>query len=603
MAHLVGAEKISLAYPTRTLLTDVTIGIGDGDAIGVVGRNGHGKSSLMRILARELEPDSGKVTYRNGLRVGYISQSDVPTIVSSKQDVSVRSWLFGDRSEYDYASDPLVREIIGGLVEPIALDASVADLSGGESRRVALAAVLIQDFDLLLLDEPTNHLDIGAIVFLARHLKARLGSGSGALMVITHDRWFLDEVCTNTWEVHDGIVEPFEGGYAAYVLAKYERDRIASVLETKRMNLARKELAWLRRGAPARTSKPKFRIEAANEIISKEPPIRDSVELKALANRRLGRDVIELHDVSYSYDGQEVIRGESIAIGPGDRVGILGVNGAGKSTLLALMTGALAPDSGSVKIGQTVKFGSLTQTFEFEESLKSKRIFEVVEKYRRSFSIGKEDVSVANLLERLGFSSDELATHLVDLSGGQLRRLQILMTLMEEPNVLILDEPTNDMDVDMLTAIEDLLDSWAGTLIMVSHDRYMIERVTDNQYLLIGGKLHHLPRGVDSYFEALSVAAEAKLGGRSKLAPLQSNSSKDSKETSQGPKKSRSKELNNIERKLSRIDEKISRLSDELAGLAYEEYQKAMDLDQQVKALVAEKASLEDEWLELSLED
>ncbi len=485
----------------------MTVGINEGDRIGIVGRNGDGKSTLMKILAGRLEPDSGRVTARGGTRVGYLDQSDV-----LNDSHTVGYALVGDTPEYEWASQPRIRDVIAGLVSDLPWDAPVSSLSGGQRRRVALAALLIQEWDVLMLDEPTNHLDVQAITWLAHHLKSRWSKNAGGLLVVTHDRWFLDEVSTDTWEVHDNIVEPFEGGYAAYVLQRVERDRQAAAAEAKRQNLMRKELAWLRRGAPARTSKPKFRIDAANALIADVPPVRNTVELKQMAVSRLGKDVVDLENVSVTFEDsslpsgkREVLRRVTWRIAPGERTGILGVNGAGKSTLLALVTGSLEPTEGRVKRGKTVKVATLTQQLDELKEVENDRVSDVIGRKKRSYIADGKEMSPSQMLERLGFTSAQLSTPVKDLSGGQKRRLQLMLILLDEPNVLILDEPSNDLDTDMLAAMEDLLDTWPGTLLVVSHDRYLMERVTDQQYAVIDGAFRHLPGGVDEYL-ALSAA-------------------------------------------------------------------------------------------------
>ncbi|MGH9295654.1 MAG: ABC-F family ATP-binding cassette domain-containing protein, partial [Acidimicrobiales bacterium] len=423
--------------------------------------------------------------------------------------------VVGETPEHVWAGDAKVRDVIRGLLGDIPWDAPVTVLSGGQRRRVALAALLASEWEVLLLDEPTNHLDVEAITWLAEHLKRRWPANAGGLLVITHDRWFLDEVCTSTWEVHDRIVEPFEGGYAAYILQRVERDRMDASAETKRRNLARKELAWLRRGAPARTSKPKFRIDAANALIADVPEIRDKASLQSLAVARLGKDVVDLLDVSAGYGGPDhentvVLHDIEWRIAPGERTGILGVNGAGKSTLLGLITGAVEPTAGRVRRGKTVKIAALTQRLGDLEEHMSEPVRLIVDRLRTTYTVGTgakaQELTPSALLERLGFSAAQLSTPVRDLSGGQQRRLQLLLILLEQPNVLILDEPTNDMDTDMLAVIEDLLDSWPGTLIAVSHDRYFLERVTDEQYAILGGRLRHLPGGIDEYLRLRSLA-------------------------------------------------------------------------------------------------
>ncbi|MGZ5370108.1 MAG: ABC-F family ATP-binding cassette domain-containing protein, partial [Aeromicrobium sp.] len=494
MAHLLGAESIGLDFPTKNVFDSVTIGINEGDRIGIVGRNGDGKSSLLSILAGRMQPDSGRVTTRGGVTIGMLDQTD-----TLDQAQTVSHAIVGDAADYEWAGDARIRDVIAGLVSDIGWDDTVGRLSGGQRRRVALARLLVGDDDILFLDEPTNHLDVEGITWLAQHLQNRWAPSSGGLLVVTHDRWFLDEVCNATWEVHDGIVEPFEGGYAAYILQRVERDRMSAATESKRKNLMRKELAWLRRGAPARTAKPKFRIDAANQLIENEPPPRDPIELKQMATARLGKDVVDILDVGVSYGDNEVLRHIEWRIGPGERTGVLGANGVGKSTLLGLVTGAVTPTTGRVKRGKTVKVVTLTQELDELKDVGSDRVSDVVGRQRTSYVSGGKEMTPSQLLERLGFSNAQMSTPVRDLSGGQKRRLQLLLILLDEPNVLVLDEPTNDLDTDMLAAMEDLLDSWPGTLLVVSHDRYLLERITDQQYAIIDGHLRHLPGGVDQY--------------------------------------------------------------------------------------------------------
>ncbi|HHW82738.1 MAG TPA: ABC-F family ATP-binding cassette domain-containing protein, partial [Actinomycetales bacterium] len=499
MAHLLGAEALHLEFPTRTVFDSVSLGVNEGDRIGIVGRNGDGKSSLIRMLAGTLEPTSGRVTHRGGIRVGVLDQSD-----TFAPGTTVGSAVVGERAEHEWAGDARVRDVISGLLTGLPWEAPLDELSGGQRRRVALARLLAgPEWDVLALDEPTNHLDVEAITWLAAHLKQRWPRTAGGLLLVTHDRWLLDEVATTTWEVHSRRVEPFEGGYAAYVLQRVERDRQAAVVEQRRQNLARKELAWLRRGAPARTSKPKFRIDAANALIADVPPLRDDIALRSLAVARLGKRVVELHEAGVSYGNNEVLRGIDWKLAPGERTGVLGVNGAGKSTLLHLIDGSLAPTSGRVVHGKTVRVATLSQRVDDLQPHLDEPVRVVVGRLKQTYTFGSgsraQELTPAQLLERLGFAREQLSTPVRDLSGGQQRRLQLLLILLSQPNVLILDEPTNDLDTDMLAAMEDLLDSWPGTLLVVSHDRYFLERVTDQQYAILGRGLRHLPGGVDEY--------------------------------------------------------------------------------------------------------
>ncbi|GAA4352343.1 ABC-F family ATP-binding cassette domain-containing protein [Microbacterium rhizosphaerae] len=592
MAHLLGAEALHLEYPTRVVFDSVTLGVEEGDRIGIVGRNGDGKSSLLGMLAGLRSPDTGRVTMRGGVHIGVLDQAD-----TLDDDATVGATIVGDLAEHEWAGDARVRDVIAGLVADLDWDARLAALSGGQRRRVALAALLAGDWDILFLDEPTNHLDVEAIAWLAEHLKRRWAPNAGALLVVTHDRWFLDEVCNATWEVHDRIVEPFEGGYAAYILQRVERDRMAAASEARRQNLARKELAWLRRGAPARTSKPKFRIDAANALIEDVPEIRNKVALQSLAVTRLGKDVVDLLDASVAYDGREVLHRIEWRIAPGERTGILGVNGAGKSTLLGLVDGSVEPTEGRVKRGKTVHVATLTQRLsELDEHLDDP-VRVVIERLRTSYTIGTgskaQELTPGQLLERLGFSSTQLSTPVKDLSGGQRRRLQLLLILLDQPNVLILDEPTNDLDTDMLAALEDLLDSWSGTLLVVSHDRYFIERVTDQQYAILDGRLRHLPGGIDEYLRLRSRAlnqppAAAPAAAAPASAGLQG-----------AERRAADKELAAIERRMARVQQQIDADRTALAEHDQSDYVGLGEKMAGIGALETELLELEDRWLEL----
>ena len=492
--NLVGLESVSHEYPNRVVLDNLTIGLHAGDRIGVVGRNGDGKSTLMSIVAGTLTPDSGRVTRRGNTQVGTLTQDD-----SFDDGDTVARVVVGEGPEHEWASSPAIRDVLSGLLGDVDVTASIGDLSGGQRRRVALARLLVGEWDVLLLDEPTNHLDVSGVNWLAEHLIRRWPAGSGALAVVTHDRWFLDAISLDTWEVHDGVVDKFEGGYAAYILQRVERQRQSASSEERRQNLLRKELAWLRRGAPARTTKPKFRIDAATALIADIPPPRDRIELSKLATQRLGKDVVDLLDAGFAFGDNVILEDVEWRIAPGERTGILGRNGAGKSTLLGLIDGSLQPTSGRVKQGKTVKLRRLDQRLEGLEKYMNDRVSAVIAQFKTTYNAGGIELTPGQLLERLGFSSAHIQTPVKDLSGGQKRRLQILLILLDEPNVLLLDEPTNDLDTDMLAALEDVLDSWPGTLIVVSHDRYLLERVTDQQYAVIGKHLRHLPGGVDEY--------------------------------------------------------------------------------------------------------
>ena len=610
MAHLLGGESLHLEFPTRTIFEGITVGLNEGDRIGIVGRNGDGKSTLMKILAGRLEPDSGRVTVRGGTRIGYLDQSDV-----LDDDHTVGYAIVGDTPEYEWASQSRIRDVISGLVSDLPWDAPVSSLSGGQRRRVALASLLAQEWDVLMLDEPTNHLDVEAITWLAGHLKSRWSKNAGGLMVVTHDRWFLDEICTDTWEVHDRIVEPFEGGYAAYILQRVERDRQAAAAEAKRQNLMRKELAWLRRGAPARTSKPKFRIDAANALIADVPPVRDTVELKKMAVSRLGKDVVDLENVSVVYDDpsmpggkRPVLKKVTWRIAPGERTGILGVNGAGKSTLLSLVTGDLKPTEGRVKHGKTVKIATLTQQLDELNEVANDRVSDVIGRKKRSYIADGKELSPSQMLERLGFTSAQLSTPVKDLSGGQKRRLQLMLILLDEPNVLILDEPSNDLDTDMLAAMEDLLDTWPGTLLVVSHDRYLMERVTDQQYAVIDGSFRHLPGGVDEYLALSAAGAGGSAAGsaQARSTALAQKASAQEAEAPARPKvsgaeqRAAQKESGAIERRLAKLATEQEKLSEQMSTHDPSDYAGLAALGEQQQALQDEIDELEMRWLELS---
>ena len=610
MAHLLGGENLHLEFPTRVVFDSVSLGVDEGDRIGIVGRNGDGKSSLLAMLSGRLEPDGGRVTVRGGVRVGVLDQGD-----TLDDALTVAQTVVGDRPEHEWAGDATVRSVIAGLVGDLDWDGPVAGLSGGQRRRVALARLLAGDWDVLALDEPTNHLDVEGIAWLAEHLKTRWSRNAGALLVVTHDRWFLDEVCTTTWEVHDRIVEPFEGGYAAYILQRVERDRQAAVIEQRRQNLARKELAWLRRGAPARTAKPKFRIDAANVLIEDVPEIRDKVSLQSLAVSRLGKDVVDLLDAGVSYGGRDVLKDIEWRIAPGERTGILGVNGAGKSTLLGLVAGTVAPTSGRVKRGSTVKVATLTQRMDELDQHLNDPVRVVISGLRTSYTIGAgskaTELTPGQLLERMGFSSAQLSTPVKDLSGGQQRRLQLLLILLDQPNVLILDEPTNDLDTDMLAAIEDLLDSWAGTLLVVSHDRYFLERVTDQQYAVLpgqdgGGRLRHLPGGIDEYLRLRERERATAGAGSGSGAGSSAGAGSPASPASAGPAlsgadlRAAQKEIAAAERRIEKLTAQADAARTALAEHDQSDYVGLGEKMARIGELDAEVAALEERWFALT---
>ncbi|MDQ1643898.1 MAG: transport system ATP-binding/permease protein [Cryptosporangiaceae bacterium] len=584
MANLVNLEAVSKAHGTTALLEGVSLGVGDGDRIGIVGLNGAGKTTLLNLITRQEPADSGRVTLRSDLRLGVLGQSVVLPPQATVRDVVLgTAWLGeGFGAEHEWAGDSAIRKVLDGLgLDAIGLDSPIGPLSGGERRRVALAALLIREADLLVLDEPTNHLDIEGVAWLAEHLVAK----RCALLVVTHDRWFLDAVCTATWEVAGGQVNAYEGGYAAYVLARAERTRQAAASEERRQNLLRKELAWLRRGAPARTSKPKFRIDAATALIADEPAPRDTVQLRRFASTRLGKQVYDVEDVSLAFGSKRLLDDVTWRIGPGDRLGLVGVNGAGKTTLLRLLTGSLTPDSGKVLTGQTVRVAHLSQ--EVTELPPALRVLEAVSEVAQRIRVGDRDLSAGQLAEMFGFTSARQWTPVGDLSGGERRRLQLLRLLMGEPNVLILDEPTNDLDIDTLTALEDLLDSWPGTLIVVSHDRYLLERVCDTIWALLGdAHLRMLPGGVDEYLARRSAAGVSPVSAAPAAAP---------KTDSRAAKK----ELGRLERLIAKLDTQEKDLHAELADHATD-YAKVADLDARLRDLHTQREAAEEQWLELS---
>jgi ATP-binding cassette subfamily F protein uup len=600
--NLVNLELAAKAYDERPLLDRLSLGVTAGDRIGAVGRNGAGKTTLLAALAGTAELDSGRSTRTGGITIGYLAQSQQAT-------GRVRDLVFGTLPEHDWATDPRSRAVLANLLGGIDTDAQVTQLSGGERRRTMLAAVLRVPHDLLLLDEPTNHLDIEAIRWLAGYLR-EFGK---SYVVVTHDRWFLDEVCERTWELADGQVHAYEGGYSAYVLARAERMRLAQAADQRRRNLLRKELAWLRRGPPARTSKPKFRIEAATALTADEPAPRDGVELTSLAAARLGKTVFDLKDVSVTVDGpapgqeRRLLDHVTWQLGPGDRVGVVGVNGSGKTTLLRLMADALQAGggpadqgrslrtSGSVVRGSTVQLGWLTQ--EPAPVDPALRVLEAAERVRGSVRIGKRELSASQLLERLGLRGDRQWAPVGELSGGERRRLQLMLILLGEPNVLLLDEPTNDLDIETLTELEDLLDGWPGSVVAVSHDRYFLERVTDHVLALVGGQLAYLPGGVEEYLAL-------RAGQRAAAAPPATTQAPAAAGPAPGAaarQRAGQKELVRLERQISRLAGTEAALSEQLAASATD-YAKLVELGAELKAAQEERAALEERWLELAEE-
>ncbi|MFI8435143.1 ABC-F family ATP-binding cassette domain-containing protein [Streptomyces sp. NPDC079020] len=600
--NLVNVEQVTKVYGTRALLDGVSLGVSEGDRIGVVGRNGDGKTTLIRMLAKLEEADTGRVTHNGGLRLGVLTQHD-----SLDPSATIRHEVIGDLADHEWAGSAKIRDVLTGLFGGLALpgfehglDTVIAPLSGGERRRIALAKLLIGEPDLIVLDEPTNHLDVEGISWLAGHLRAR----RSALVCVTHDRWFLDQVCTRMWDVQRGTVHEYEGGYSDYVFARAERERIAATEESKRQNLMRKELAWLRRGAPARTSKPRYRIEAANELIADVPPPRDTSELMKFANARLGKTVFDLEDVTVQAGPKTLLTHLTWQLGPGDRIGLVGVNGAGKTSLLRALAeasrtqGEEQPAAGRIVVGKTVRLAYLSQ--EVSELPPNLRVLEAVQQVRDRVDLGKgREMTAGQLCEQFGFSKEKQWTPVGDLSGGERRRLQILRLLMDEPNVLFLDEPTNDLDIETLTQLEDLLDGWPGSMIVISHDRFFVERTTDRVMALLGDRtLRMLPRGIDEYLERRqrmeetatpSAAAPAPSGGTSAPAPAVS------------PQEARAakKELQKVERQLDKMSTRETALHKQIADNATD-FEKVAKLDAELRELVTERDELEMRWLELA---
>ena len=627
MAHLLGVENLRLTVGSRLLLEDVTLGLEDGARVGVLGPNGAGKSTFLAALAGHREPDGGRVTRTGGVSVAVLSQAD-----DLPPGATVRTAIHGQAPEHEWASDPAVRDIHAGLIADLDLDADVATLSGGQRRRVALAAVLTRRADVVILDEPTNHLDVEGVDWLARHLNARLAgrrADAGALVVVTHDRWFLDAVCTHVWEVVPGVdpgggraqvpgrIETYDGGYAAYVLARAERARQAAVAAAKRENLLRKELAWLRRGAPARTSKPRFRIEAAEALIADVPPPRDTVALTAMATARLGKRVLDLEDVTVRYpvssDGagagaraeREVLRHVTLRLAPGERVGVVGVNGAGKTTLLRLLEGVQEPTGGRVVRGKTVQVATLSQSTHELDALADLRVVEAVAMVGERVVVGDKEMTAAQLVERLGFTRQRAWTRVGEVSGGERRRLQLLRLLMTEPNVLLLDEPTNDLDTDTLAAVEDILDSFPGTLVVVSHDRYLLERVTDHQVALLGdGSVRDLPGGVEQYLrlrrEAAGPARGAAASASSPTTSIAGGSRAERGATSGAKRHEARKALARIERRMERSSQAVAALHVRMEEISADPARmgELAELGRELVAAQAAHAELEEQWLE-----
>jgi len=598
--NLVNLEQAAKAYHERVLLDHVSLGVSAGQRIGVVGRNGAGKTTLLAALAGSANLDSGRATRARDVTIGYLPQAERLT-------GSVGEIVLGGMAEHEWAGDARSRSVVGALLGGIDLSAGVCQLSGGERRRTALAALLRRSYDLLLLDEPTNHLDIEAITWLAGYLRQHAAS----YVIVTHDRWFLDAVTEETWELADGRVYAYDGGYSAYVLAKAERARAAAATEERRRNLMRKELAWLRRGPPARTSKPKFRIEAATALIADEPPARDGVELARLAATRLGKTVLELDDVSVTAGDRPLLGDVTWQLGPGDRVGIVGANGTGKTTLLRLLSGDLpvpvagpVTTTGHVVRGSTVQLGCLTQEPPAVDP--DLRVLEAAERVRGSAVIGKRELSASQLLERLGLRGDRQWTRVGDLSGGERRRLQLLLILLAEPNVLLLDEPTNDLDIETLTELEDLMDGWPGSVVVVSHDRYFLERVTDHVLALTGGQLAFLPGGIDEYLAIRE--RELATGGPRQAGPVGAGS-KDhapladrvAERPSAAQQRAGQKELTRLERQIARLSDSEGQLHKDLADSA-SDYERLVELGEQLRALQEERNTLEERWLAVAEE-
>ncbi|MGW4769052.1 ABC-F family ATP-binding cassette domain-containing protein [Nocardia sp. NPDC004278] len=594
MSNLINLEQVSKSFGIKPLLDNVSLGIHAGERIGVVGLNGGGKTTLLEVLTGLEPPDSGRVSRVGGLRMAVVTQRGVlppgATVGAVVLAGLADDAMTDDMAEHEWASNPRIRSVLAGIgIDGLGLDTSVDNLSGGERRRVALAAALVRELDLLVLDEPTNHLDVEGVQWLAEHLLNR----RSALVVVTHDRWFLDTVATDTWEVVGGKVESYEGGYGDWIFARAERARQADATEARRANLARKELAWLRRGAKARTSKPRYRVEAAEALIADVPPPRDSVSLAAFARKRLGRVVIELEDTTLTTpDGRELVRDLTWRLAPGERVGLVGVNGSGKTTLLRTLAGAIEPAAGKRIQGQTVQIGWLRQ--ELDDLPTDLRVLEAVQQVAQRIMLGDKEISAGQLAERLGFTPARQRTPVGDLSGGERRRLQLTRILMAEPNVLLLDEPTNDLDIDTLQQLEDLLDNWAGTLVVISHDRYLIERICDSTWALFGdGKLTNLPGGIDEYLKKRAVSNSAATRSGTDTKPAETPA------TDSAAYRAARKELAKLERAIDKLTEREQRLHTALADAATDP-EKLITLGTELKQVLAEKETAEERWLELA---
>ena len=615
MAFLLGCEKVSVEFPTKTVFEGLSLGVDEGARIGIAGQNGDGKSTLLRVLSGDVEVDDGRVIRTRGVSVGVLGQSD-----DLRDADTVERAVVGDIPEYEWAGDPRVRAIIAGLLEDVDWNATVGTLSGGQRRRVDLARLLIGDWDVLMLDEPTNHLDVRAITWLAEHLKTRWRRGAGALLVVTHDRWFLDEVCEAMWEVHGRRVWPFEGGFSAYIMQRVERDRLEALAEQKRQNALRRELAWLSRGARARATKPKFHVAAAQALIADVPPLRNELELKRMAMARLGKQVVDLKGASLRFGDRVILDDVDWIIGPGDRYGIVGANGIGKTTLLRIIQGLQPLDSGRVKIGQTVRFAVLSQHLDELRKLGDDRVRQVISRYSRRTMLDGKEMTPGQLLERLGFTKDDQNEPVCDLSGGQKRRLALMLILLDEPNVLILDEPGNDLDTDMLAAVESLLDGWPGTLLLVTHDRYLMERVTDHQFALIDGKVRHLPGGVDEYLklaeEADREAVKSAGGGRGNAVgagPVGGDLGRPSLATSSNPgnaaassapvlsggeQRALRKLMTSNEKKIETLKGKIEKKQLEMAAADQSDYLVLTAMQEEIADFETQIEALELEWFE-----